>query len=122
LTVTASLPTGDLATSTTITVIDQTPPPAGPSAVTITSSSAVALHPGQTAQLTAVVTGAQPNASDIVWTSTSPSFLEIVGPNTGSTITVRVVSAPRATSIQVNAHVVSNEQTADGHIAVPIAP
>jgi hypothetical protein len=122
LTATVSLPSGDLATSATITVIDQTPPPAGPSGVTITSSSTTALHPGDTAQLTAVVSGAQPNASDIVWTSTSPSFLEIVGPNTGSTITVHVLSAPRATSIQVNAHVVSNQQAADGSIAIPIAP
>ena len=123
LSVSVVLPGGNLSTSATVSVVDQRPPAPGPGTVTIAASRAGTLSTGDTMQLTATVSGAQPNPADIVWSSTSPSWLEIVGPVTGTTITVRNTGAvPRATSVQVNANVTTNAQVASGSILVPIAP
>ena len=123
LSVSVVLPEGNLSTSATVGVVDQRPPAPGPGMVTITASHGGTLYTGDTMQLTATVSGAQPNPADIVWSSTSPSWLEIVGPTTGTTITVRNTGAvPRATTVQVNANATSNAQVASGSILVSIAP
>lgn len=117
------LPEGNFSTSATVSVVDQRPPAPGPGTVTITASSTATLRTGDTVQLTASVSGAAPAPSDIVWSSTTPTWLEIVGPSTGTTITVRNTGAvPRATTVQVNANVATNAQTASGSIGVAIAP
>ena len=113
----------NLGLSALVSVVDQRPPPPGPGVISIIASSPNVLLPNQTVDLTAVVGGAQPNPNDIIWDSTSPQWLAIVGPSTGRTITVRNTGTiPRAASVQINAHVTANAQPSSGSIAVPLSP
>lgn len=123
LNVSAVLPTGNFSKTVLVTVDDQRPALPGPGVVTVTASSALRLTAGQSVQLTATTSGAQPNPANILWASTSPDWLAIDGPTTGSTITVRNTGlVPVAAAIQVNVTLTANGKPGSGFIAVPIAP
>ena len=123
LNVSVVLPTANMSKSTVVTVVDQRPPAPGPGVVTVTASSALTLAAGQSVQLTATTSGAQANPADILWESSSPTWLTIVGTATGGTITVRNTGlVPQAYSAQVNVKLTANGISSFGSILVPIAP
>lgn len=123
LNVSAVLPTGNFSKSVVVSIDDQRPALPGPGVVTVTASSALTLTSGQSMQLTATTSGAQPNPADIQWTSSTPEWLAIDGPTTGRTIIVRNTGrVPQATGIQVNAKLTANGNPGYGSISVPIAP
>lgn len=123
LNVSAVLPTGNFSKSVLVTVDDQRPALPGPGVVTVTPSSGLTLTAGQSMQLTATTSGAQPNPADIAWTSTSPTWLAIIGTATGRTITVKNTGlVPQPYAAQVNVNLTANGVTGYGSIRVPIAP
>ena len=123
LNVSVVLPTANISKSPVVTVVDNRLPAPGPGVVTVTASSALTLTSGQSMQLTATTSGAQPNPADIVWTSLNPDWLQIASPATGSTITItNTGKVPKLFSTQVNVNLTANGITGFGSIRVPIAP
>jgi hypothetical protein len=118
LNVAATLVSGQLSTTTAVTVLDQRPPDPGPGTVTVTASPAGTLHVGDLVVLTASGSGGA--LSSVLWEITNLSLLEQVSA-TDASVTMRVIAATQPI-VQVNARAIRGGLSSLGSLVLHLAP